>query len=151
MHDWRNYLQIDDWLHTAGQPDAGQLATLGALGIRHVINLALPDSDNAVADEARIVAAQGIDYLNIPVDFENPTRAQFELFCTCLDAVAGEPTLVHCAYNMRVSAFVYLYRVTRCNLAPEEARQALLQLWEPSGVWAAFVESCLAAWEDPPR
>ncbi len=144
METLREYLLVEPWLHTAGQPDAAQLAELGGQGIRHVINLALPGSDNAVAEEAAIVAAQGINYFNLPIDFEAPRADQFDLFCSILDRVRGEPTLVHCAYNMRVSAFVYLYRVLRLGVDSSRAGQALHRLWEPYGVWKTFVDGQLA-------
>ena len=82
---------IDDLLCTSAQPSEEQLSSLGETGVRHVINLALPTSDNAVADEGARLAAQGITYMNIPVVWESPASAQFLLFAQVLWAMRDEP------------------------------------------------------------
>lgn len=68
---------IDEKLCTSAQPLPDDLARLGATGLQHVINLALPTSDNAVANEAALLAAQNINYVQIPVLWENPTPEQW--------------------------------------------------------------------------
>lgn len=136
---------IDGLLCTSAQPSAEQLATLGGTGVRHVINLALPGSDHAVADEGARLAAQGITYVNIPVLWEAPTAAQFLLFAQVLWAMRDEPVLVHCACNMRASAFVFLYRVLHEGVALEEAAATLHAVWAPEGAWRDFLGLQLAA------
>lgn len=135
---------IDELLCTSAQPSAEQLATLGETGVRHVINLALPTSDHAVADEAARLAAQGINYLQIPVRWENPEPAQFLLFAQVLWAMRDEAVLVHCACNMRASAFVFLYRVLHEGTTLEAAAATLHALWRPEGVWRDFLGLQLA-------
>jgi hypothetical protein len=50
---------------------------------------------------------------------------------------------VHCARNMRVSAFVFLYR-RLCLGEPEEAASyPLREVWEPNPVWEAFIQEAL--------
>lgn len=136
---------IDDLLCTAAQPTSEQLATLGETGVRHVINLALPTSDNAVADEAARLTAQGITYMQIPVQWESPQATQFLLFAQVLWAMRDEPVLVHCACNMRASAFVFLYRVVHEGVPIEAAAATLHSVWTPEGVWRDFLGLQLAA------
>lgn len=136
---------IDDLLCTAAQPAAEQLSALGETGVRHVINLALPSSDNAVADEAARLTAQGITYMQIPVQWDNPQPAQFLLFAQVLWAMRDEPVLVHCACNMRASAFVFLYRVVHEGVPIEDAAATLHAVWTPAGVWRDFIGLQLAA------
>lgn len=136
---------IDTLLCTAAQPSAEQLSALGETGVRHVINLALPTSDHAVADEGARLAGQGITYVNIPVPWEAPTAQQFTLFAQVLWAMRDEPVLVHCACNMRASAFVFLYRVLHEAVPLAEAAAVLHAIWRPEGVWRAFIERQLAA------
>ncbi len=143
MEEFSEYLRVDDWLHTSGQPTSCQLETLHEHNIVHVINLALPTSDNAIQNEAAVVCNQGINYLNVPVDFKNPTEKQFGIFCAYLNQVRGDQTLVHCAYNMRVSAFVYLYRVLHLGVPKAEAEVALHKLWVPFNEWELFVNNML--------
>jgi protein tyrosine phosphatase (PTP) superfamily phosphohydrolase (DUF442 family) len=136
---------IDDKLCTSAQPSAAQLAALGETGLRHVINLALPSSDHAVADEAALLTAQGIIYLQIPVDWDHPAAAQFTLFAQVLWAMREEPVLVHCACNMRASAFVFLYRVLHEAADLGEAAAVMHAIWKPEGVWREFIAAQLDA------
>lgn len=136
---------IDDLLCTAAQPSAEQLSVLGETGVRHVINLALPSSDRAVADEGARLAAQGITYVHIPVQWEAPAAAQFLLFAQVLWAMRDEAVLVHCACNMRASAFAFLYRVLHEGVPLEEAAATLHAVWRPEGAWRDFLGLQLAA------
>jgi protein tyrosine phosphatase (PTP) superfamily phosphohydrolase (DUF442 family) len=145
MTGMASFSVIDDNLCTSAQPSAEQLATLGDTGVRHVINLAQPTSDHAVADEAARLTAQGITYVQIPVVRESPTTAQFTLFAQVLWAMREEPVLVHCACNMQASAFVFLYRVLHEAADPGEAAAALHAVWRPEGVWRDFIAAQLEA------
>lgn len=135
---------IDDLLCTSAQPSAAQLDGLAATGLRHVINLALPSSDGAVADEAARLTAQGISYIHIPVVWEAPRPEQFTLFAQILWALREEAVLVHCACNMRASAFVFLYRVLHEAVAQADAEAVLHTVWRPEGVWREFLQTQLA-------
>jgi hypothetical protein len=55
----------------------------------------------------------------------------------------GRKMFVHCALNMRVSAFVYLYRVLRLGVPVAAARETMHLIWQPEGVWADFIEGAL--------
>jgi protein tyrosine phosphatase (PTP) superfamily phosphohydrolase (DUF442 family) len=81
-------------------------------------------------------------YIHIPVKFDAPQTADFERFTGLMDACAEQRILVHCAVNKRVSAFVFLYRV-RHGVDRSEAERDLRRVWEPDGVWRAFVNQRL--------
>ena len=68
-----NYVQITDDVGTSGQPTAEQIQDIADAGYAAVINLAMPDSDNALPDEGSLVSGAGMRYVHIPVDFANPT------------------------------------------------------------------------------
>jgi len=138
-----NYLRLGELLHTSGQPTASQLEVLGSQGIRTVINLALPTSDNAVATEAAILTGQGIRYFQIPVDWQRPLEEDFSLFTKLLPLVDHEPLLVHCALNMRVSAFCYLYRRVVLGCSHREAAGDLMRIWPPVDQWYLYMNNIL--------
>ena len=46
---------------------------------------------------------------------------------------------LHCAANMRVSAFVYCYRCAVLKQDPELAKKDLSKVWEPIAVWKKFI------------
>ena len=80
-----NYVAATERLHTAGQPDAATLATLGDQGFELVVNLAPPNNQGAVADEGKLVAEHGPTYVNIPVNWQKPTYEDFELFSAVMN------------------------------------------------------------------
>jgi protein tyrosine phosphatase (PTP) superfamily phosphohydrolase (DUF442 family) len=138
-----NFIQISDAVATAGQPTPAQFPDIHAAGYRVVINLALPNSTNAIPDEQTLVESQGMEYVHIPVIWEEPTLVDLDRFFQVMDQNQGNPVFVHCAMNMRVSAFIYLYRVVRQGLDLEVAQQDLQQIWTPNPVWQAFIDRAL--------
>jgi protein tyrosine phosphatase (PTP) superfamily phosphohydrolase (DUF442 family) len=143
MEDIFGFVKVSNKLYSAGQPTAAQLGRLSRWGVQSVINLALPTSDGAVKDEAAILASQGIAYYPIPVVWEAPTEENFRDFCQLMHRLSGQTILVHCAANMRVSAFLFLYRTLELGLPLAEARATMNQIWEPTGQWRAFVTQIL--------
>ena len=133
---WR---RLDDRITTSGQPTEEGLAAIQALGVRHIINLGLHTHEKALPDEAASVAALGMAYVHIPVDFENPTQQDFDRFCATMDRLEGERVHVHCIVNARVSAFFYRYRRDVLGMDEAEARQAMESVWRPGGVWGDFI------------
>ncbi|MFC2030878.1 protein tyrosine phosphatase family protein [Chloroflexota bacterium] len=142
-----NYLQITETIGTAGQPTAGQFAHIAAAGYELVINLAMTDSSNALADEGSVVAGLGLDYVHIPVVWEAPAQRDLERFMAVMDRNRDRKVFVHCVLNLRVSVFVFLYRVIRQGLDVEAARQPLERIWEPDPIWKAFINQSLARYD----
>jgi len=139
-----NYVAATERLHTAGQPSADTLATLGDQGFKLVVNLAPPTSKDAVANEGKLVAEHGATYVNIPVDWQKPTYADFEMFSAVMNGAEDKKVLVHCQMNMRASAFTFLHRVVNEHVPPAEAYTALKAVWVPRDQWAEFVKLVLA-------
>jgi len=50
---------------------------------------------------------------------------------------------VHCAANMRVSAFMYLYRLIHERLSDEQAKSDLHRIWTPNDTWQAFIQQVI--------
>ncbi len=138
--DAPNPHQVFDWLWTSGQLSRQDILELPDLGIEVVINLALPTSSNALTGEAELVTGLGLTYLQIPVEWEQPEVDQYDQFVAALAAFKGRRIWLHCALNMRVSAFVYLYR--RLVLGEDEATAAfpMREVWTPNEVWRAFID-----------
>ncbi len=139
-----NMLAIDEQLGTSGQPTSAQLAAIKEAGYEVVINLATGTTPRDLPREAEVVAQQGMAYIHIPVVWEHPTAENFAQFCTAMEATQGKKRFVHCIANMRVSAFVYLYRVLRQGLALEAAQATMHQIWQPNAIWQQFIDETLA-------
>jgi uncharacterized protein (TIGR01244 family) len=142
--DIRGWQRLGDAITTSGCLTAGDPARLAAIGVRHVINLALDDHPEALAQEAERLAALGIGYSHIPVPFDAPDQTHFDAFVAALDG-AEQAVHVHCIMNWRVSAFFHrLHSLQGMDVA--EADALLKQQWDPrasddprAAVWAAFI------------
>jgi protein tyrosine phosphatase (PTP) superfamily phosphohydrolase (DUF442 family) len=106
-----------------------------------VINLAMPTSTNAIPNEGQLVTSQEIIYVHIPVKWEAPTGKDLDDFFGIMKANESKKVFVHCALNMRVSAFIYLFRVICQGVTPADAQEQLHQIWEPDGVWRDFIDN----------
>lgn len=135
--------ELGDRLGTSGQPNPEQFQAIRDAGFEVVINLAMPTSDHALAHEGGLVTALGMAYAHIPVDFDSPASADFQAFCGVMDAFRDRRVFVHCAANMRVSAFVFLYRVLRLGVPVVEAEKDLHSIWQPDEVWSRFIDERL--------
>ena len=136
-----NFVQLTDSIGTSGQPTAEQFGDIAAAGYSVVVNLAVPDSHNAVANEGSLVTATGMTYVNIPVKWDDPTLRDLQRFIRTMRAFEGERVFVHCAMNLRVSAFLYQYLTIEKGLPPERARSPILEKWAPQmdEVWKRFL------------
>jgi uncharacterized protein (TIGR01244 family) len=143
--DIRGWQRLDDLTTTSGRLDDEDIAKLAGIGVKHVINLALDNHPEALANEGMKLAAAGVRYTHIPVPFDAPSDEHFEAFRAAL--VEGEPVHVHCIMNWRVSAFYF--RLNRDHLGMDEAKaRALLhQQWAPeksdderAKIWAEFIK-----------
>ena len=132
-----NYLKISDKIATAGQPSVEQFSHIKEAGYQVVINLALKDSSNALRNEKEIVETEGMQYIHIPVIWENPTEDKLQEFIQVMKTNVDKKVFVHCAANKRVSAFVYLYRRSEESIDEEIYAQTLLYTW----VLISFIKS----------
>lgn len=127
--DIRNWQRRADGITTSGKLEAHDPVRLAAIGVRHVVNLALGSHPEALAGEAALMAAAGIAYTHIPVPFDAPSPAHVAALAEALAAHPG-PAHVHCIMNWRVTAFFYL--LDRAAGVPEpEARAQMAMVWNP--------------------
>jgi uncharacterized protein (TIGR01244 family) len=143
LSDVYNFREVDGTLVTSGQPTEAQLSSVARSGVQVVINLALQSSPSALKDEAAAVAALGMGYVHIPVEFSAPTEADLLAFFAAMDASRDRKVLVHCAANKRVTAFLGLYRVLRHGWSHDDAFALMHSVWEPDATWARFIAAML--------
>ncbi len=134
-----NYIQINKRIATSGQPAPAEFQSIAKAGYNVVINLAMPDSTNALPDEGGFVTESGLNYCHLPVPFEAPTLKHLLLFFKLMKALEDEKIWVHCALNWRVSAFMQHYQKLVLNL-PEVKRVAMIKDWKPDPVWQDFLK-----------
>ncbi len=141
IEDIYNFLKLSDTVATAGQPTEEQFSAIKESGYQVVVNLALPDSPNALPDEKKVVETQGMQYAHIPVVWDNPTLEDVARFFSVMEANADKTIFIHCAANMRVSAFMYLYHHIHKRMNNEDAKKDLHQIWLPNETWQSQIVS----------
>lgn len=134
-----HYLQFSPRIATSGVVAPAGFARIAAAGYSAVINLLPADNEFAVADEAQRVMELGMDYIDIPVDFERPSETDFDEFCEALEENPKAKVWVHCAANFRVSCFTALYACKYLGWSPRQAGQLVHQVWQPDRAWQAFL------------
>jgi len=143
--DIRAWQRLDARVTTSGRLQAGDPARLAAIGVRHIVNLALVEHPEALAGEAALCAAAGIRYTHIPVPFDAPDESHFAAFRAAIEA-DDMPVHVHCIANFRVSAFFYRYHRAVTGMDEPAARALMARHWTPemhthpmAPVWATFI------------
>jgi uncharacterized protein (TIGR01244 family) len=143
--DIRAWQRLTESITTSGRLQEHDPARLAAIGVRHVINLALADHPEALPGAEAAFSARGIAYTHIPVPFDAPTDVHYAAFVDALEA-SEQPVHVHCIANWRVSAFFYRYHRDACGMPEAEARALMERQWSPrrsdhpaAPKWAAFI------------
>jgi protein tyrosine phosphatase (PTP) superfamily phosphohydrolase (DUF442 family) len=137
------FLPISFTVATSGQPTAGQFTDIASAGYSLIINLATSTSSNWNSNEKAITESLGMEYVGIPVDWENPTLSDFENLAAKLDENPERKIWVHCAKNMRVSAMIYLYHRLRKGYSEEASRRYIEQIWQPNQIWQNFIAAAI--------
>lgn len=144
LHAIKNFRQASLGLATSGQPQREHFVAMADAGYVAVINLALHDDPKySLPDEPEDVRGAKMDYVHIPVQFAHPTLDNLRDFMDAMDAYRHRKVWVHCAANMRVTAFVGLYRVLRQGWISESAFELMQSVWTPNEVWATFIRDAL--------
>jgi protein tyrosine phosphatase (PTP) superfamily phosphohydrolase (DUF442 family) len=140
-----NYRQYSPTLSSAGQPTTEQFEAVREAGFERVIFLAFSDHHGSLPNEDRVVAELGMEYIQIPVVWEQPRPAEFDAFAAVMQQQPGKKTLVHCQVNYRASAFSFLYRVLFGNVPMDQAKDDMNSVWVPNETWRRFIFDVLEA------
>jgi hypothetical protein len=83
-----------------------------------------------------------MQYINIPVPFDEPTAQHLEEFIGILNVLAKRKIWVHCEVNARVSAFMFHYLTKVKGLPNEFANSPLMVKWRPKmdDTWQEFMD-----------
>ena len=145
MKDIYNYLYYNEKLSSSGMPTPAQLKSVAETGVEVVINLATPRSEGAIPNEGELVNGLGMEYIHIPVDWDDPTKNDLDGFLKAMEKHEGRSILVHCQANYRATGFVALYRVLRLRWKPEDAFVDMHKIWNADEypVWKKFIEDTI--------
>jgi protein tyrosine phosphatase (PTP) superfamily phosphohydrolase (DUF442 family) len=136
----QNRVEVTPDLTTSGAIAPEAFQGIAQEGYAVIVNLLPPDHREALREEAEIVAAHGMSYVCLPVDFAAPKVDDFRQFVELMRRWEGQRMWIHCAANYRVTTFVALYGRLRWNWDDSAALRFAKQLWEPNATWRAFYE-----------
>lgn len=139
IQEIKNFIKVSDRIASSGQPEENQFKYIAGANYQAVINLAMPNSDNAIPEEGNIVTAHKMTYVHIPVPFDAPRIEHLKTFLNVMDAFSDKKIWIHCVVNMRVSAFLYQYKRLILKEPHEEATKIMLPTWEPDDIWQRFM------------
>ncbi|HBX36765.1 MAG TPA: phosphatase [Pseudohongiella sp.] len=144
LSDVLNLREYSDTFASAGQPTAEQFEAIRDAGYERVIYIAFTTNDNALANADQVVKGLGMDYLHIPVDWNNPTKRDFYAFADAMQRNPEQKTLLHCQVNARATAFSFMYRVVYEGVPVAEAKADMNSVWQPNETWRDLIFDVLA-------
>ena len=129
-----NFHAVNAHIYRGGQPHAGGLQKLVALGVKTVINLR--DDDARASQEEKEARALGLNYFNVPLSrWGRPGEKRIDELFSLLDAKDNQPVFVHCKRGAdRTGALIAVYRVSHdgwtAERAVEEAERYGMGFWQ---------------------
>ncbi len=139
-----NFRQYSPTFASAGQPTREQFTTIAESGFERVVYIAFTNNQNALPDADLVVKGLGMEYMQIPVSFDNPLPSDFYAFADSMRRDTDKKTLLHCQVNARATAFSFLYRVIYEGVPMAEAKMDMNTVWQPNEVWRDFIFTVLA-------
>src|SRR5688500_3130118 len=140
-----NFLALSENVLTGGMPNEAQLADAARRGVELVINLAPHQVSNALPNETELVTSLGMQYINIPVIWNTPTKDGLDRFMDVMEENKDKRILIHCQANFRATAFVALYRILRQGWNANDAMEGMHRIWDTEDypIWKMFIEENL--------
>lgn len=139
LEEIMNYREYSPDFSSAGQPSREQFELLKKEGFERVVYIAFANSEGAISDEDQVVKELGMNYAQVPVIWDAPTKADFGAFAAVMQSAPEKKTLLHCQANYRATAFAFLYRVLYLGVPLAEAKSAMNTIWKPDGVWRDLI------------
>ena len=144
METINNYIQINNNITSSGQATALEFEKIASQGFDIVINLAVCHSEGRLENEDKIVTDLGMNYIHIPVEFEEPTEKNLLDFIEILDALKNKKVWVHCIMNYRVTAFMYVFHKYILRTPFDDIDLSIFNEWSPDKKWQELMQTELS-------
>jgi protein tyrosine phosphatase (PTP) superfamily phosphohydrolase (DUF442 family) len=143
LNEISNFREYSPVFASSGQPDEEQLSLIKSAGFERIIYIAFSSGGEAISNEDEIVKNLGMEYVHIPVVWDNPTAADFYAFADVMQRYPDKKSLLHCQVNFRASAFSFLYRVLYKDVDIATAKDDMNSVWQPNETWRELIFSIL--------
>ena len=144
LADITNFRQYSATFASSGQPTKDQFSAIAENGFERIVYIAFTNNPNALPDADQVVKGLGMEYMHIPVTWDNPLPSDFYAFADSLRRDTDKKTLLHCQVNARATAFSFLYRVIYEGVDIAEAKADMNTVWQPNETWRDFIVAVLA-------
>ena len=144
LADITNFRQYSATFASSGQPTKDQFSAIAENGFERIVYIAFTNNPNALPDADQVVKGLGMEYMHIPVTWDNPLPSDFYAFAYSLRRDTDKKTLLHCQVNARATAFSFLYRVIYEGVDIAEAKADMNTVWQPNETWRDFIVAVLA-------
>ena len=144
LADITNFRQYSATFASSGQPTKDQFSAIAENGFERIVYIAFTNNANALPDADQVVKGLGMEYMHIPVTWDNPLPSDFYAFADSLRRDTDKKTLLHCQVNARATAFSFLYRVIYEGASIAEAKADMNTVWQPNETWRDFIFAVLA-------
>ena len=144
LADITNFRQYSATFASSGQPTKDQFSAIAENGFERIVYIAFTNNPNALPDADQVVKGLGMEYMHIPVTWDNPLPSDFYAFADSLRRDTDKKTLLHCQVNARATAFSFLYRVIYEGVDIAEAKADMNTVWQPNETWRDFIFAVLA-------
>ena len=136
-----HYRKVNDLVSLSGQPTEEQFKFIAREGFKIIINLATNNPRHSLPDERGVVRSFGMIYYHVPVEWGDPTEYDFESFENVVRQFSKEKMLIHCASNLRATAFYTLYGLKHLGWSDAQADEFMAPVWQGSHypVWEKFM------------
>ncbi|MFT5593335.1 MAG: protein tyrosine phosphatase (PTP) superfamily phosphohydrolase (DUF442 family) [Oceanicoccus sp.] len=136
-----NFIRINDFFSTSGQPSKEEFKKIKDDGFDVVIDLAPVDYERySIQDEPGVLNSLNLEYIHIPVDFKNPTSENYDEFELALRNFSGKKIWIHCAANYRVTVFFSIWAEKNLGWTKEESNQLIDEIWKSDPNWSMSEE-----------
>ena len=143
LADISNFREYSPLFASSGQPTEDQLLLVRDAGYERVVYIAFSTGGKAISNEDEIVKDLGMEYVHIPVIWDEPTSAAFYAFAAVMQRYPDKKSLLHCQVNFRASAFSFLYRVLYQDADVAAAKADMNTVWQPNENWRKLIFSVL--------
>jgi len=144
LADITNFRQYSATFASSGQPTKDQFSAIAENGFERIVYIAFTNNANALPDADQVVKGLGMEYMHIPVTWDNPLPSDFYAFADSLRRDTDKKTLLHCQVNARATAFSFLYRVIYEGVSIAKAKADMNTVWQPNETWRDFIFAVLA-------
>ena len=144
LADITNFRQYSATFASSGQPTKDQFSAIAENGFERIVYIAFTNNTNALPDADQVVKGLGMEYMHIPVTWDNPLPSDFYAFADSLRRDTDKKTLLHCQVNASATAFSFLYRVIYEGVDIAEAKADMNTVWQPNETWRDFIVAVLA-------